>query len=130
MATIAGTITGGTLLYKEPYYSGGRECWLLTCSFGAYTASADDASLANVGATIDGYARDGKTSTLRGAIPVQGMPAAAAGTGTVVYFSGATVQALTVSSDSLTGELNSAALTETDSIAASGCAIAVIVDRA
>lgn len=124
MATIAGTIEGMTCLFKESQHGNGtRETWLLTCSFGVYSQAADDASLAAVGAAIDANIRDGKTSTLRGAVPVMASP-------TGVYFSGATVQALTVSSDSLTGELNNAALTETDSAATTGMAIAVIVDRA
>lgn len=128
MATISGTIKGVSCLHKEEWGGHGtRELWLITASFGAYSASSDDATLAAVGAAIDDTARDGKSSTLRGAIPVMAMDN---GSGTGVYFSGASVQALAVSSDALNGELNNAALTETDSAAASGCAIAVIVDRA
>lgn len=128
MATITGTKTGATCLHKESHKgTGTRETWLLTASFAAYTASSDDATITGVGAYIDDICRDNKTSTLRGAIPIAAMDN---GSGTGVYFTGATVQALTVSSDALTGELNNAALTETDSAAATGCAIAVIVDRA
>ncbi len=76
-----------------------------------------------MGAAIDATARDGKSSTLRGAVPVMAGDAG-------LYFSGATVQALAVSSDDLTGELNNAALTETDAASGNnGCGIAVIVDR-
>jgi hypothetical protein len=52
------------------------------------------------------------------------------GSGTGVYFSGASVQALSVSSDTLAGELNNAALTETNSATNTGAGIIVIVDRA
>ena len=130
MATIEGTILGATCLHKESFGgNGNRELWLMSVKVaGAYTASTDDMNLAGVGAAIDAVARDGKTSTLRGALPVT---AANNGSGTGVYLSGASVQALAVSTDALTGELNNAALTETDSAAnTSGIQIAVIVDRA
>jgi hypothetical protein len=129
MATISGTIRDCSCLYKEEHAGHGtRELWLVTADFGIYEDSADDAALAAVGAAIDATARDGKTSTLRGAVPVQ---AGDNGAGTGAYFTGATVPALTVSSDALTGELNNASMTELD--AAAGCkglGIAVIVDRA
>lgn len=130
MATIAGTIRDCACIHKEENAVGGtRETWLVSADFGTYAASSDDASLAAVGAAIDATARDGKSSTLRGAVPVQGALTAA---GAVVYFTGATVQALTVSTDDLTGELNNAALTETDAASGGvkGVQIAVIVDRA
>lgn len=130
MTTVAGNILDCACLHKEENAVGGtRELWLVACSFGTYSASADDASLADVGAAIDATARDGKSSTLRGALPVEGALTAASA---VAYFTGATVQALTVSSDALTGELNNAALTEVDAASGGikGCKIAVIVDRA
>lgn len=127
MATITGTKLGARLLEKDSSVDGGvRETWLVTASFGAYTASSDDAELAGVGAFIDAKARDGKTRTLRGAVPCMGGDN---GSGTVVYFSGASVQALTVSSDDLTGELNNKALTETNAAAGTEVGVAVIVDR-
>lgn len=126
MATIAGTITGVSLLRSKE--GSGRKAYLLTCSFGAYTGSTDDASLANVGATILAHTRNGKTLTLRGAVP------AAPGKDTAaqdVYFTGGAVEALTVSSDSLTGNLSNAAGTElTSSTACTGVELCVIVDEA
>ncbi len=128
MSVITGTKTGATCLYKESFAGNGtREAWLVTARFTTYSASGDSADMALVGAYIDSMARDGKTSTLRGAIPVLAMDN---GSGTGVYFSGGSVQALTVSSDTLQGELNDAALTETDSATNTGCGIIVIVDRA
>lgn len=128
MATISATIKGVTNVSKSFQMFGSREAWLLTCDFGAYTGASDTASIASVGATIDARARDGKTSTLRGAIP------AFAGADTAaqaVYATGASVQALTVSSDDLTGNLSNAAGTElTSATASSGVGVIVIVDRA
>ena len=80
-----------------------------------------------VGAAIDARCRDGKSSTLRGAVP-----AFAGYDGTqAVYATGASAQALTVSSDDLTGNLSNAAGTElTSAAASSGVGVLVIVDRA
>lgn len=126
MATIAGTITGVSLLRSKE--GSGRKAYLLTCDFAAYTGASDDASLAGVGAAILAKTRNGKTVTLRGAVPI------APGKDTNaqdVYFTGATVQALTVSSDSLTGNLSAAAGTElTSATASKGVEICVIVDEA
>jgi hypothetical protein len=128
MPTVTGVKTGATCIYKEAFAGNGtREAWLVTASFTTYTAASDDAELTLVGAYIDSIARDGKTSTLRGGIPVLAMDN---GSGTGVYFSGASVQALSVSSDTLAGELNNAALTETNSATNTGAGIIVIVDRA
>lgn len=128
MANIDGTILGMTNLYKEKQGANGtREAWLVTMSFPLYDASSDVARLLAVGAAIDAQARDGLSSTLRGGMPIQAMDN---GSGVGVYFTGETVQALVVSSDDLTGELNTAALVETDAAAGSeGCGIVVIVDR-
>lgn len=126
MATIAGTITGVTLLRSKE--GSGRKAYLLTADFGAYTGASDDASLAGVGAAILAKTRNGKTVTLRGALP------AAPGKDTNaqdVYFTGASVQALTVSTDALTGNLSIAAGTEVStSTACKGVEICVIVDEA
>ena len=125
MATITGTIMGVTeLRAKEPT---GRKAYLVSANFGAYTGASDDAKLAGVGAAILAKTRNGKTYTLRGAVP------AGAGYDTAVqavYFTGASVQALTVSSDDLTGNLSNAAGTELTSATASvGVELVVIVDE-
>lgn len=126
MATIAGTITGVSLLRSKE--GSGRKAYLLTVDFPAYTGSGDTAQIAGVGAAILAKTRNGKTVTLRGALP------AAAGKDTAsqdVYFTGASVQAATVSTDALTGNLSAADGTElTSSTAAKGVELCVIVDEA
>lgn len=126
MATISGTITGVAALRSKE--SNGRKAYLVTANFGAYTGAADSAALTGVGAAILAKTRNGKTVTLRGAVPM----AAGYDTGNqAVYFTGASVQALTVSSDDLTGNLSNAAGTElTSSTASTGVELCVIVDEA
>lgn len=126
MAVASGTITGVSLLRSKE--GDGRKAYLLTVNFGAYTGSTDTASLANVGATILAHTRNAKTVTLRGAVPV----APGADTNAQdVYFTGTAVQALTVSSDDLTGQLSGANGTElTSATASKGVEICVIVDEA
>lgn len=126
MATISGTILGVTELRTKE--STGRKAYLVSCSFGAYSGSADTAALAGVGAAILAKTRNGRTVTLRGAVPAgPGYDTAAQ----AVYFTGASVQALTVSSDDLTGNLSNAAGTElTASTASTGVELCVIVDEA
>lgn len=126
MATIAGTITGVSLLRSKE--GTGRKAYLLTVDFAAYTGSGDTAQIAGVGAAILAKTRNGKTVTLRGAIPVApGKDTAAQD----VYFTGASVQAATVSSDALTGNLSAADGTElTSSTASKGVELCVIVDEA
>lgn len=127
MAVASATIKGVTNVSKSFQMHGTREAWLLTCDFGSYTGSGDTMSIASVGAAIDARCRDGKSSTLRGAVP-----AFAGYDGTqAVYATGASAQALTVSSDDLTGNLSNAAGTElTSAAASSGVGVLVIVDRA
>ena len=126
MAVASGTITGVTLLRSK--LGSGRKAYLLTVDFGSYTGASDTASIASVGATILAHTRNGKTVTLRGALPV------APGYDTAVqavYFTGTAVQAATVSSDSLTGQLSGADGTElTSATASKGVEICVIVDEA
>lgn len=118
MATIAGTIRGITCIHK-PFAGYGsvtardtREVWLVTADFAAYTASSDDASLAAVGAAISAQCRDGKTRTLKAAMPAHGGQDS---TPQTLYFTGASVDALTISTDTLTGQLSINDRTETDS---------------
>jgi hypothetical protein len=106
----------------------GRKAYLVTADFAAYTGASDTATVTGVGAAILAETRNGKTVTLRGAIP------AGAGYDTAnqaVYFTGTAVQAATVSSDDLTGQLSGADGTElTSSTACKGVGLIVIVDEA
>jgi len=127
MATSSGTITGVTALRSKE--STGRKAYLLTVDFtSSYTGSGDVASIAAVGATILAHTRNGRTVTLRGALPV------GAGYDTnaqAVYFTGTAVLAATVSSDALTGQLSAADGTElTTATACKGVELCVIVDEA
>jgi hypothetical protein len=126
MATIKGTVNGGTCISKSPAGYGTREVWLLSLAFAAYTGSTDDAQIDAVAAEINAIARDGKTRTLRWAAPAN------AGYDTnaqAVYVGGGSVQAMTISTNDLTGNLTVAAGTEiTTSTAASGVGLFVAVD--
>ena len=126
MATITGTITGVSEIRAAA--NGGRKAYTVTADFAAYTGASDTAALATVGATIAARTRNGKTLTLRGAVPVApGYDTAAQ----AVFMTGASVQALTVSSDSLTGNLSGLDGTElTSSTACKGVELCVIVDEA
>lgn len=128
MAVISGTIRGLTCVNRTFTGYGSREAWFITADFGAYTGAADTASLAGVGAAIDATARDGKASTLRGGIPAM----AGADASQSIYFTGTAVQALTVSTDALTGQLSVAAGTEITSSTGTTvpAGIIAIVDRA
>lgn len=126
MAVASGTITGVSLLRSKE--GSGRKAYLLTVDFPAYTGSSDTASIAGVGAAILAKTRNGKTVTLRGAVPIApGKDTAAQD----VYFTGTAVLAATVSSDALTGQLSAADGTElTSSTASKGAELCVIVDEA
>lgn len=123
MATIAGTITGVTLLRAKD----ARKAYLVTVDFAAYTGASDDATITGVGAAIAARTRNGKTNTLRSASCIgAGRDTAAQ----AVHFQGASVAALTVSSDALTGELKTAAGVElTSSTASTGVELCVTVDE-
>lgn len=127
MAVSDGLITGVSLLRSKE--GSGRKAYLLTVDFPeTYTGSGDTASIAGVGAAILAKTRNGKTVTLRGALPI------APGKDTNaqdIYFTGASVQAATVSSDALTGQLSAADGTEaTTATASKGVELCVIVDEA
>jgi hypothetical protein len=126
MAVVAGTITGVSELRAKEHP--GRKAYLLTVDFAAYTGASDTASISGVGAAILAKTRNGKTMTLRGAVPIApGYDTAAQ----AVYFTGTAVQAATVSSDALTGQLSGADGTElTSSTACKGVELCVIVDEA
>ena len=125
MATIAGTIRDCTLLSKTFHGTGAREVWQIAVDFAAYTLGTDDASLVGIGAAINATARSGGTRTLRwGACGQPGRDT----NGQAVYFGGASVNACTVSSDDLTGDLNDAAVAEITTTAVSGMQMIVAVD--
>jgi hypothetical protein len=127
MATINGSIKGATLLSRSKQHGlVDREVWQLSCNFAAYTGAADTATVTGVGAALGTQTRDGKTRTLRwGAPGGAGYDTAAQ----AVFFTGASVQAGTVSSDDLTGNLSNAAGTElTSSTASVGVPVIVCVD--
>ena len=123
MATINGTITGVSLLRSKAQL--GRKAYLITCDFGAYTGASDTATVTGVGAAILAHTRNGETVTLQGAVPIgPGLDTNAQD----VYFTGASVQAGTVSSDDLTGNLSNVDGTElTSSTACKGVELCVIV---
>ncbi len=126
MATINGSIKGVTQLASMS--NTGRKAYLVTADFAAYTGAADTATVTGVGAAILAHTRNGKTVTLRGSLPAIG------GLDTnsqLVYFTGTSVQAGTVSSDDLTGQLSILDGTEiTTSTACKGVGLVVIVDEA
>ena len=107
MATISGTIKGVNLVNKAWSGSGTTtrdrtEVWLVTADFAAYTGSSDTAALALVGAAITATVRDGATRTLAWGAPCL---AGADTANQAVLFCGASVAALTISTDDFTGEL-------------------------
>lgn len=128
MATINGTIKGITLLNGNVDGFGARKAYLVSCEFPAYTGSSDSATITGVGAAITTATKTGKTLTLRGGLPVQaGFDTA----GQAVYATGTAAQAMTVSSDDLTGNLSNAAGTEltTTTGVSTGVMICAIVDE-
>lgn len=122
MATIAGTIRSINLKCKADQGAGTTtrdrlEVWEVSADFAAYTGSADDASLAAVGAAISARARDGATRTL--------LWGASSGCGAdannqAVAFCGTSVAALTISTDDFTGELCTVNTVSTEVTATSG----------
>lgn len=128
MATIAGSIKGVSLLSGNVNGEGARKAYIVSVEFPAYSGAADVASVTGVGAAIAAQTRNGKTNTVRGAITLN---AGADASSQDVYFTGTAVQALTVSSDDLTGHLAVAAGTEiaTTTTAAVGVQLCVVVDE-
>jgi hypothetical protein len=125
MATISGTIKDYKLLGKDPTGKTLRETWLLAVNFGTYSASADTAALAAVGAAIKAQAKDGKTRTL---VAAHTMYPGTTVLGVAAYFTAATLAALTISTDDLTGELSIVDYTETDFTATTGMGVLVTCD--
>jgi hypothetical protein len=130
MSTINGTIRGVTLVSKAFSQTGTtttrdrREVWLVTADFAAYTGSSDTATVTGCGAAISDHAHDGKTRTVR-----FGVPAFAGGdtNNQSVFFTGTAVEAATVSSDDLTGQLSLADGTEVTSTSGVTYGVGVLV---
>jgi hypothetical protein len=127
MATIHGTIKGVDLVSKAMQGAGTTvrdqlEVWLVTMDFAAYTGASDDADVLLVSATISGRARDGRTRTL-----LWGAPAfcGADANNQAVNLCGTAVAALTISSDTLAGELCSVNTVSTEVTATSGTTFGV-----
>jgi hypothetical protein len=127
MAVINGTVKGVHLLEGNPGTLGARKVYSVVASFAAYTGSADTATITGVGAQIKASTRNGRTNTVIAAIP--GHPGTDTA-GQAVYFTGTSVQAATVSSDDLSGQLSVAAGTElTSATASSNVEVIVAVDE-
>ena len=111
MAVINGTIRSVHILTDSlaSTKAGARKCAVVVADFAAYTGAADTATITGVGAAILASIKNGKTITLRGGLcHAPGEDTA----GQDVYFTGTAVQAATVSTDDLTGQLSVAAGTE------------------
>jgi len=127
MTVISGTIRSISLQSKAFRGAGTTtrdrtEVYLVTADFGAYTGSGDTAALALVGAAINARVRDGKTRTL-----IWGAPAlcGADADNQAVNFCGASVAALTISTDDFTGELCDVNTVSTEVTATSGTTVGV-----
>lgn len=130
MANIDGTIRGVSLYSKAFSQTGTvsvrdrREVYMVTADFAAYTGSTDVARILGVGAAISDHCHDGKTRTVR-----FGVPAFAGGDSNnqSVFFTGTSVEAATVSTDDLTGQLSSADGTEVTSTSNTTFGVGVLV---
>lgn len=121
MTTIEGTVTGVQLVYASFGGLGTRKTYHLTCDFGAYTASSDDAAVLTVPTVIGNFTKNGKTVTLRSAMAGQPGKTAA---GAAVYASP------TVTVDGTSLEFNLGGVTaEADCAASSGVGIFVNIDE-
>jgi len=122
MATISGTIRGVSNVSKAFAGAGTTtrdrtEVWLVTADFGAYTGAADTAAISAVSAAISARAADGRTRTLLWGAPAH---CGADANNQAVNFCGASVAALTISSDDFTGELCDVNTVSTEVTATSG----------
>lgn len=122
MATIHGTIRGCNLIHRAEKGAGTTtrdqtEVWELSIDFAAYTGSTDDADVLLVATEINNRARDGKTRTLKAAMPIY---AGADANNQAVDFCGTSIAALAISSETLAGELCSVNTVSTEVTATSG----------
>lgn len=118
MSVINGTIRAVSVLSDSLAYTkaGARKTAVVVADFGVY-ASADTATITGVNTAIQNAVKNGKTVTLRAALcHAPGADTAAQ----AVYFTGtAGVQAATISTGDLTGQLSGADGTELTSATAS-----------
>jgi|1185.fasta_scaffold00702_5 hypothetical protein len=127
MTVQAGTINGATLVCSNFEGIETRKVYMLSVSFPAYTGSTDTCQIAGVGAAIATATKLGKTNTLRWGAPG---PAGQDTAGQAVYATGTAVNALTVSTDALTGQLSDKTGTElTTATASYGVLVFVGVDE-
>jgi len=139
MTTQNGTITGVTLL--EGSFGGliatvsstnyTRKVYHLSVDFPAYTGSSDTMTVTGVNTAIAAATRNGRTLTLRAAVP--GQPGQDT-TAQAVFAAGTSIQAMAVSNGTTTGDLagnlTDAAGTElTSTTAVSGVGIIAVVDE-
>lgn len=117
MSVINGTIRAVSVLSDSLAYTkaGARKTAVVVADFGVY-ASADTATITGVNTAIQNAVKNGKTVTLRAALcHAPGADTAAQ----AVYFTGTAVQAATISTGDLTGQLSGADGTELTSATAS-----------
>jgi hypothetical protein len=128
MTAISGSITGVSLLAAPNRGIGALKAYEVTVDLGVYAGGADTLEIPLVGATIDAATKNGKTSTLNSAVPIgPGYNT----TGGAVYMNGASVAAMAISTDSLTGELCDSTIgNEVDSTASTGHRLCVTVTEA
>jgi hypothetical protein len=127
MTVQAGTINGVTLVGSNFGGLEARKVYMLSVSFPAYTGSSDTCQIAGVGAAVATATKNGKTNTLRWGAPG---PAGQDTAAQAVYATGTAVEAMTVSSDALTGQLSDKAGTElTSSTASYGVLVFVGIDE-
>lgn len=127
MATIHGTIRGVNLVSRANQGAGTTtrdhlEVWLVTMDFAAYTGSSDDADVLLVSATISDHCRDGRTRTLLWGAPAY---SGADANNQAVNMCGTSVAALTISTDTLAGELCTVDTVSTEVTATSGTTFGV-----
>lgn len=111
MATIAGTITGVRFVSESPTGKTNDRVYEVTASFAAYTGASDSATVLAIPTAVQNATRNGKTFTLRYAMPA----AAGVDTNAQDVYAGA----MTVSTNDLTFNLAVAAGTEITSATAS-----------
>lgn len=129
MTVQAGTINGVTNVYGNFEGAGKRKAYMLAVSFPAYTGSTDTFSIAGVGAAIAASTKNGKgnpPTLIAGICAGPGLDT----NGQAVYATGGSGQAITVSTDALTGNLSDNTATElTSATASQGVLILVTVDE-
>lgn len=129
MAAQNGTINGITAIYGNFEGVGTRKAYMLSVSFPAYTGASDTCTINGVGAAIATSTKNGKGNppTLKGGLCLgPGIDT----NSQAVYATGASVEAMTVSGDNLTGNLSDSTGTElTSATASQGVLVLVTVQE-